>query len=172
MIRFPKLVALGIAACLPMLAGQAVAQGAPPQLWGHGPMYGAGHPYGYGPNMMGPSGDARAAGQARRDLVDANDDGAVSAAEAAAWHEGMFNAMDANNDGVLDIDEFVAAAGQNRGYRQQEKRAERFREIDGDNDGNVTQAEFMAMGKSRFEAADGDGDGRVSVWEWRSAPRN
>lgn len=44
----------------------------------------------------------------------------------------------------------------------------RFTESDGDKNGVVTKAEFLAAGKARFAAADADKDGKVTPWEFRS----
>ena len=47
----------------------------------------------------------------------------------------------------------------------------RFKEIDADKNGKISQAEFLAHGKERFESADEDKNGKVTVWEFRARRR-
>ena len=51
-----------------------------------------------------------------------------------------------------------------------ERLAERFKSMDSDSDGRVSQAEFMTAAQVRFAEADLDKDGKVTVWEFRSSP--
>ena len=110
--------------------------------------------------------------------IDQNDDGTVSAEEASANVEHVFTTMDANEDGVLEMDEFMAVRmGFGRGWnkarqeaRQESKKA-RFAEMDSDNDGKVSQAEFIEAGRKRYAEADTDKDGKVTPWEFRAQRR-
>lgn len=123
---------------------------------------------GFGPGygMMG--------GYGRGALVDTNNDGVISAEEAAASADGVFAAMDADDDGSLTFDEYMAVRfGPQYGYNAQREAAmqaaksARFAAMDADKDGKVTQQEFIAAAKGHFDAADADKDGKVSPWEFR-----
>jgi hypothetical protein len=114
----------------------------------------------------------------RFQIIDQNEDGVIVADEAAAWHEAVFFAMDADDDGALTMDEYMAvrmgSGGGNNPERmaaRHEQKATRFAPMDGDGDGVVSQAEFMAGGLARFEAADTNDDGKATVWEFRSQHR-
>jgi hypothetical protein len=114
----------------------------------------------------------------RFDSIDENGDGSIDAAEAAAWHDLVFAAMDENDDGALTLEEFMAlrmggGAGMNslRQQARQEQKAARFPEMDADGDGILSRQEFMSGGESHLLAADGDGDGLVSFEEFRSNHR-
>ena len=114
-------------------------------------------------------------------IIDGDGDGAISDAEAAANHEEVFLTMDADEDGVLTREEYMAVrmgpgpmtAGGWRRFEDQaiQRKTAAFAEMDGDGDGSVSQREWMAAGEQRFAASDHDGDGVVSVWEFRSARR-
>jgi len=111
-------------------------------------------------------------------MMDQNEDGVISADEAAAWHESVFFAMDANDDGALTFEEYMAVrmgpgAGLNSARQQamQARKEARFKEMDTDSDESVSKAEFMAAGKARYEASDTNKDGKVTVWEARSQRR-
>jgi len=116
---------------------------------------------GHGARMMG--------------LIDQNNDGVISADEAAAHAEAAFQAMDADEDGTLTKDEFTrfhggrgAGWGWHRPARQEWKE-EHFKEFDKDTDGKLTKAEFMDGHRAQFEAADANKDGKVTPWEFRAA---
>lgn len=74
--------------------------------------------------------------------ADANKDGKVSRAEAAAQADARFTAMDANKDGFVDQTDFQA--------RMQQHRNERFAALDANKDGRVTRAEFDASHSKRL----------------------
>ncbi|SFI51357.1 EF-hand domain-containing protein [Albimonas pacifica] len=72
---------------------------------------------------------------------------------AAAEVETAFAAMDANGDGMLDVDEYVAAV------------VHRFGELDADDDRMLTATEIGEVDRDAFVAADRDGDGELSLGE-------
>jgi Ca2+-binding EF-hand superfamily protein len=116
---------------------------------------------------MGPGGGMLAG-------IDTDQSGDVSAEEASAHAEVMFAAMDANGDGALAQDEMGAGRmGMMRPWGMmpgmEERHAARFAAKDGDGDGKVTMAEFLAAEKAQYDAADADKDGKVTPWEMRAA---
>lgn len=159
------------------------------QGWGMGPGQGYGMGPGYGPGWgMGPGGGqgwgmgpgaGQGGGMGRGMMmggVDADQSGDASAEEAAAHAEAMFALMDANADGTLAADEFGAGRmgmmnpwSQGMPTAMLDRHAARFAAKDGDGDGKVTMAEFLAAEKAQYDAADGDGDGKVTPWEMRAA---
>lgn len=139
---------------------------APMPPWWHGPMGFGGGMGGW--NMRG------IPGRGRFNMIDANDDGVVSAEEAASAADDVFTAMDSDDDGMLTKDEYMSvrmgpASGWNpmRQEARQKAKAERFDTMDTDKDGKVSKAEFMAGAKAHHDAADTDGDGKVTPWEFR-----
>ena len=111
----------------------------------------------------------------RFQMLDSDTDGQVSASEAAEWHETVFLTMDANEDGQLTRDEYMAiqlgrgADPDQRGPRYAERQIEkdaRFTMMDADGDGLVTQAQFFADGQLRFTTADADKSGSVTLPEF------
>ena len=109
-----------------MLVGVAFAQ---PRGFGFG--YGMGP--GYGMGMMGQPGRGRSM------MMDANDDGTVSAEEAASAADEIFTAMDADDDGKLDKAEYIAVRmGPQFGFNSERQAAmqkakeDRFTAMDAD----------------------------------------
>lgn len=144
-----------------------------------GPGYGGG--YGMGPGHMGPGyqmgqGGMMGPGGGRGPMIDANHDGVISDTEAAGHFDEVFGAKDANDDAKLTLEEFSTAfygRGPHMAWRNsdvqewRERKEARFKEIDADNDGTVTEEEFLAYAKTGFDDSDRDKDGKVTVWEFR-----
>ncbi len=130
-----------------------------------------------GPNMSFAQGGGQ--GMAERfQVLDADGDGRLSAAEAAEWRESVFGAMDADDDGQLTREEYMAVQmgrgsdPEQRGPRYEEKQAEKdaaFTVMDADADGFVTREQFLEAGEKSFAEADADGDGYVTMPEFIAA---
>lgn len=164
--RFAMQSAL-VAASLFVLMPAAVAQGS-------GPVYNA--PMmtnqGMGQVFQGQRWDGFRQHMGMSAIIDQNGDGVVQPDEAAARFEGRFGAYDADNDGVVVKDEFMAvrmhawSRGQMPKYSMQEAK---FASMDSNKDGKVSKAEFIAAGERRYMKSDSNGDGKVTVWEYRAA---
>ena len=73
-------------------------------------------------------------------------------------------AMDSNQDGVIDADEFAAFHERQRAERMKD----RFARFDTNGDGKVTVEEFVAARTARMATLDTDGDGVISPEEFRA----
>jgi len=113
-------------------------------------------------------------------IVDENGDGVISDDEAAARYEEVFAAMDADRDGMLTNDEYmavrmVAGAGEvfygPHNQQVEERKRGRYQTMDTNGDGKLSQSEFMVGCRERFQGSDLDKDGKVTAWEFRSRPR-
>jgi Ca2+-binding EF-hand superfamily protein len=109
--------------------------------------------------------------------LDADGDGAVTAAELGEWREGVFWAMDADGDEALSREEFMAvqmgpgADPDSRGPRfeaMQAQKAAEYDRMDADGDGLVPKADWDAFGATVLSEADSDGDGAMSLPEFRA----
>lgn len=135
-----------------------------------------------GSEMMGQgmmsSGMGRGRMMNRFATVDGNQDGTISADEAAAQSESVFEQIDADGDDSITEEEFMTlqmgpGAGRFQAHvnRRMERKQARFQDMDQDDDGTVTKEEFFAAAESRFQASDGNQDGQVTPWEFRMARR-
>lgn len=119
--------------------------------------------------------------------MDANGDGKLDAADREARQKARFDRLDADGNGTVNYAEFAAARGApdgERAGRQGERKGHRMGmrgmrgghamgmrgNADSDNDGTLTQAEFIAAALARFDAADADKNGTVTAAE-RNAQR-
>jgi len=93
--------------------------------------------------------------------ADANDDGNITRAEFLAGPTQMFARLDDNNDGVISADE--------RPQRRERGERRGGRHSDANNDGQISQSEFVARGASRFERLDANNDGQVTDEEAEAA---
>jgi Ca2+-binding EF-hand superfamily protein len=100
--------------------------------------------------------------------ADANNDGAITRDEFLARPLQHFDRLDANNDGVIS-----AAERPQRPERQAqggERRARADRpNPDANGDGQFSRAEFAAMGARLFERLDANSDGQVTRAEAEAA---
>ena len=98
-------------------------------------------------------------------MADYDRDGgcAVSAEEAKQARAERFAAADANNDGVLDVDEMAAMIEQHKRERIEEHLAR----YDGDGDGKVTAEEYAAHRADRFARLHRDDGGAKTMEEFK-----
>lgn len=161
---------------MPMMGGYGM-----PMMGGYGaPMMGG---YGWSQNQGVWPGDPRQAMMApfagRVTSLDVDNDGTISADEAAAAADAAFTAMDSNGDGSLTKQEFTSAnLGPGAGFNparvaaMRSAKEQRFTPIDANTDGTIGKDEFLDQAKTQWEASDRDGDGRVTPFEHRSTVWN
>jgi len=148
----------------------------------HGPAKGKGQGPGTGPGTgHGPGG--RVFEMFRS--IDTNKDGLISADEAAARREKVFQSLVGKDGDSLTADKFLLPSNRasakkvskpskdaHKSFEElnyaglQARKKQVFKSMDQDNDGKVTKEEFMAAGKKRFEESDLDNDGYLTAWEF------
>ena len=125
-------------------------------------------------------------GGGMRPNLDANSDGVVSASEFDASAEQRFQRMDANHDGVVDAGELAALKARMEARRAQRPdppqgagkgpggRPDMLAEMDADKDGQITEAEALALSRARFAKLDKNHDGTLDDAEqeglWQGRP--
>lgn len=163
---------------------------------GYAPCWQGGHPMGpgmmHGPGMMqgqgmmmgpgmmqgqamGQQGWSGPPGRALRSAaIDTNQDGQVSAEEAAERAADVFAGLDVDESQDVTLEEFMAydtgmplEAGQQRMEQRRQRREARFQQLDANGDGRLTREEFLNHFRQQFAEADTDGDGRVDPFEFR-----
>lgn len=87
--------------------------------------------------------------------ADANNDGNITREEFLARPTEMFNRLDDNHDGVIQ-------ASERPQRREHRAGGERHHNMDADNNGTISPAEFTAMGGQMFDRMDANRDGRVT----------
>ncbi len=178
MSYLPVITSSALIATISLLSGGASAvaqQWSSPCGPGHGWQQGSGYFQGqWDGSGSGASGGWQFAG--RFVTIDQDQDGVVSAEEAAGNAELMFDVMDVNEDENLVLEEFMSVrmrsgAGYNptRQQANQTRKADRFKAMDVDENGRVDKQEFMAAGEKRFQASDTDQNGQVTPWEFRAS---
>lgn len=106
--------------------------------------------------------------------IDTDRDGFISRTEAETHTRAVFQRFDTDGDGILtwaefrDPEENAPARGSPRARRHQ-SRQPWFAALDANGDGQVTQAEFMAVHMTAHDAADTNHDRKVSLTEYRRA---
>ena len=148
----------------------------------HGPAKGKGQGPGTGPGTgHGPGG--RIFEMFRS--IDTNKDGLISADEAAARREKVFQSLVGKDGDTLTADKFLLPSNRasankvsksskdgHKDFQElryaglQARKKQVFKTMDQNNDGQVTKEEFMAAGKKRFEESDLDKDGYLTAWEF------
>ena len=92
--------------------------------------------------------------------IDTDKDGTVSKDEWIAYQERVFVALDKNNDGFLEADEFYGPASANvipfatLGYAHGLMSKEMFGKLDAKGDGRVSKSEYLAFQMKIFDMMD------------------
>ena len=97
--------------------------------------------------------------------ADANGDGEVTREEFLAARAKRFDGLDTNKDGFLSRDEFVAAAP---GFRGRLMAPALYGQFDANGDGQISRQEFVSAPTPVFDRADANGDGKITAEEARA----
>jgi Ca2+-binding EF-hand superfamily protein len=129
--------------------------------------------------------EAQEKAQERFAKMDINQDGQLNADDRAARMDGRFDTLDADGNGAISREEFIAghdAMGGHRADRGEDghhgwkggkgkghERGDMMKMADKDGDGTVSSAEFAAAHLAMFDKADTNQDGTVTRDERRAA---
>ncbi|MDR2214709.1 MAG: hypothetical protein LBE59_02580 [Nevskiaceae bacterium] len=102
--------------------------------------------------------------------TDANNDSVISYGEFMAARQQSFARLDRDGDGYMDSRNAGGRRGMRRGGDQGEQQAAPPRmRFDADQDGRVSQQEFVDAGEKQFNSLDADHDGNLTVEERKAA---
>lgn len=105
-------------------------------------------------------------------MLDADGNHMVTTAEADAYYNSLFDALNKDTDDSLDAKEWVGTGSKTKidlatgGYVRELRSMKMMRLMDTDNDHKVTRAEFLAYNKSVFSMQDKSADGEIDAQEW------
>ncbi len=105
-------------------------------------------------------------------MLDANGDHMVTAAEADAYYNSVFDALNKDNDDSLDASEWAAPVGKAKidiatgGYSRELRSMKMMKAMDTDGDHKVTREEFLNFHRAVFAHKDTTGDQQLSAQEW------
>jgi Ca2+-binding EF-hand superfamily protein len=111
------------------------------------------------------------AGMRDFNAIDSNKDGRVSTSEHETFSKAVFARIDTNRDDKITVEEVNAAAGIISGHNanaQQLNAAYRIRRHDTNGDGVISKTEFLAAAVARFRAMDADSNGELTQQEFAS----
>jgi Ca2+-binding EF-hand superfamily protein len=93
--------------------------------------------------------------------------GQISASEHAAQASKRFETMDVNKDGSITAAEIDASHGAESAAwaKHRMSSAEKIKQLDGDNDGALTRAEYADGSQKMFRKLDIDSDGTLTAAE-------
>ena len=111
--------------------------------------------------------------------IDTDNKGYVTLADVERYGAQQFDRLDANHDGIVDHDEFVAPAKQaldrasparkDSVQRSLDRRETLFHTLDQRGDGKLTKDEYLAAVRQHFAEIDTRKDGKVTADELRAA---
>lgn len=103
--------------------------------------------------------------------LDQNQDGVIDSTERATLQDARLRRADENRDGVVSDQEQQRAEelAVHRDAIRQATLERRFRQLDADSDGTVTQEEFLNAHRPPLERADADGNGVITREEFDAA---
>lgn len=105
-------------------------------------------------------------------MLDANGDHMVTAAEADAYYNSVFDALNKDSDDSLDANEWVGTSGKTKidiatgGYSRELRSMKMMKAMDTDGDHKVTRDEFLNFHRAVFAHKDTTGDQQISAQEW------
>lgn len=127
--------------------------------------------YGFGPPRAGSQ-----EGGFMKELMtrmDVNKDGTITHQEMEDFHKQHFSVADANSDGQLTQDEFLTAESRDE-VRQQARYSRMmgiFTGLDQNSDGVLSPIEAQVMVTERFKQLDANGDGKITQDEIQAKRR-
>lgn len=111
--------------------------------------------------------------------LDADKKGYITLADAERFATRQFDRLDANHDGIVDHDEFVASAKRSlerakperkpTAQRALDRREALFHTLDQHGDGKITKEEYLAATRAHFAEIDTGKTGKITVADLRAA---
>ena len=104
-------------------------------------------------------------------MLDADGNHMVSKAEADSFYGSLFDALDTDKDGTVDVKEWVGTKGDQTislatgGFSRELRSMKMMKALDADGDHTVSKEEFLKLNESLF-TADKSGDGQLDPQEW------
>ena len=111
--------------------------------------------------------------------LDADKKGYITIADGERFAGRQFDRLDANRDGIVDHDEFIASAKRSldrarperkpAAQRALDRRETLFHTLDQHGDGKITKEEFLAATRAHFAEIDTAKTGKITVADLRTA---
>lgn len=105
-------------------------------------------------------------------MLDADGNHMVTAAEADAYYNSIFDELDKDKDGSVDAKEWAGSSKHTKldlatgGYSRELRSMKMMGMMDADGDHKVTREEFLAHHQAIFAHKDTSGDREISAQEW------